>query len=77
MPSVSFKLSDGSIHKSKVSPNKFSALLLVSDAFELCEINESLYNSPKETYEQKIDGRGFVWGVGFDDMRGIKWADLA
>lgn len=78
MPAVSFKLSDGSVHAPKVSPNKFAALLLVDDIADIDDMPDPPQSPPEQpSSKQMIGGRGFVFGVGFDDMRGVKWADIA
>ena len=78
MPAVSFKLSDGSVSAPKVSPNKFAALLLVDDIADIDDMPDPPQSPPEQpSSKQMIGGRGFVFGVGFDDMRGVKWADIA
>jgi hypothetical protein len=83
MPAVSFKLSDGSVRVPKVSPNKFAALLLVDDMPDPPQSptqsppKSPPQSPPEQPYsKQIIGGIGFVFGVGFDDMRGVKWADI-
>ncbi len=83
MPAVSFKLSDGSVRVPKVSPNKFAALLLVDDMPDPPQSptqsppKSPPQSPPEQPYsKQIIGGRGFVFCVGFDDMRGVKWADI-
>ena len=77
MPTVSFKLSNGSACTPKVSPNKFAALLLITDLADISDMPDPPLSPPEQPSSKQMIGRkSFVFGIGFDDMRGVKWADI-
>ena len=67
MPSsVSFKLSSGNVVKPVTSVNKFAALLDCD-----CDYD---YDSDSDSKTSIFDE--FEWGLGFKDIRGLKWGDI-
>ena len=69
MPSVSFKLSSGTVLKPVVSINKFAALLNC-DCDSDCDSHREHVNFKTSIFDE------FEWGLGFKDIRGLKWADI-
>ena len=74
---VAANLKEETGYEFHTAPNKFEALLLITDLADICDMPDPPL-SPQEqpSSKQMIGGRGFVFGVGFDDMRGVKWADI-
>ena len=69
MPSsVSFKLSSGNVVKPVTSLNKFAALLDCDSDYDSDSDSDSV--SKTSILDE------FEWGLGFKDIRGLKWGDI-